>query len=443
MLVTSSLHDPWVYAPEGSWLHAYLKTVERTEYPWSYHLLSGMLALGAAVGRRCAVKRSTYTLWPPLSIMLMGESGTGKTEALMVAKRVLDEVAKEEKILVGDDTAASTSPRGWMRKWQKFQEKHELPVLEGAEFLQEIGEFLRGKTGNEGATGFLIDALQHKEFFGDATGWLGESSVKGMTMAVGAATPISTLREAVSINRFEGGFMFRFVYAHELELDLRRKEAPIDETAFARLGIWLREIRCRAPDVAVLEPRAEDFVQVKKRLAERMRPPVKALGGFWRRYPGLLCKLGNLFSLSAGRGGEILQEDVWRADALLQNHLYPPLEGIVRQIAAGPKKRALLRVVDDLELAGARGMAYADFVGRLDVSGERAVLDAFAALVKSGLVWQAFDGRCFASAEWRKEYTDELAGHSGRVHLAAASGGEDHEDPVQIEEDGGGGWGDF
>jgi hypothetical protein len=417
-------------------MERYLRAVERTEYPWSYHVLSGLFALGAVVGRRAAVKRSTYTLYPPISIMLMGESGTGKTEALYVAKRVLDSAAKRVPgFLVGDDTGASTSPRGWMKKWEKIQTDNESDVLEGVEFVQELSGFLSKRTGNENVAQWVIDALQHKEKFGDSTGHLGTSIVKGCTVGFGFATPVSTLREEVSIGTFEGGLMFRFLFAHEVDLD-RRGDAPLDARVLQQLGADAVEIRDAQGPTMELSPEALDFLAVQKARSEVTRPPVKALGGFWRRYPGMICKIGNLIALSEQSGG-IESDHLQRADSLLRGHLYMPLEAIVHQLAAGPKKRALLRAVDDLELAGPKGMDRQSFVGRFDLTSAAGQRDSIGALTEAGLIFLAQDGRIFATHIWKDEYEHRTEADRRRRANTEGSGREDLEYLFPDEEVGG------
>jgi hypothetical protein len=156
--------------------------------------------------------------------------------------------------------------------------------------------------------------------------------------------------------------MHRFLFAHEADLVESKGEAPIDKGVVKRLAEGLVRIRAGAPEEMRVSEGAESYVSARKALARDARPPIAALGGFWRRYPGLLLKVGNAFALSAGRG-EISILDVQLADELLGGKLYRPLEGIIKRVAAGPKKRALYRAVDDVEEARESGVGIEGSMG--------------------------------------------------------------------------------
>jgi hypothetical protein len=360
--------------------------------------------------------------------MLLGESGCGKSEALLIAKRVVAEAKALVPTLVVGDDAASSSARGWMLKWQKHQADMQLDTLEGVEFCDEVSGMLTKRTGTETVSQWFIKSLGHGNVE-DTVGYLGHTCVLGCTISFGFGSPVGTLRDALDIESFKGGLMHRFFFAHETELDESRAERIFDETAPARLAQAAVSIRGSAPPEMRLTRKAEDSLHTLKVQACSYRPAMRALCGFWKRYPGILIKLSNLLSLSEGRDA-IDRDTLLRAHRFVRDHLYLPLEKLVVELGAGPQKRPLFRAVEDFEMHKERGLSAAEFLLRLESISGRQLKDMMRAADKMGLGWQSKDGqRLYASKEWR-DVGESRRKEAGRGHaVGPAEDDRSHDGP--------------
>lgn len=74
--------------PKGGWLEAYAEYTKYTESPLSYHIFSGMCALGAALGRRVFLRMGFFDIFPNYCVVLIGPTGrVKKTSAVDIAKK--------------------------------------------------------------------------------------------------------------------------------------------------------------------------------------------------------------------------------------------------------------------------------------------------------------------------------------------------------------------
>lgn len=350
----TGIKDPAPFVGKG-WLKDYMEVCSQNTYPYSYHLLSGLFALGGIIGRRAAVDRASFVLYPSLSVILLGTSGIGKSASIKLAARVVKHAATINHIpYMRSHVWISLTPRGMMNSWQGIQRDHLGSPIEGVEIIDEMTGALKSRKGNEIVNEWLIGALAHTEVK-DITAARGEAVVEDFTVGFGFCGVMETLREALDESAFTGGFMHRFVMAYELYSDNSRRHVVIDDEDLKELAAKALVLRKDAPPKLTLSPEAEQTANAIYS-STRGKPLERAsLHGFWNRVHEVCIKLAMLFAISEGRW-VIAPEDIKLADKFIRGHLYPGLAAVATQLGASPQMRRLYGVHDNLVAAQSNGV---------------------------------------------------------------------------------------
>jgi len=363
-----------------------------------------MQALSCIVGRRAVLRMSTFKIWPPLWVLLLGDSGVGKSCTMEVCRRVV-EAAGEGAVGWTAGRYAKLTPRGFMEKWQKLQEHTD--TIEGIETIGELSGALVRSTGTEDIMAQIIEWSAFDDIR-TSTGYLGESVVTNFTAGIGACSVIDTLMDTMSVNAFTGGFLHRFITCYEREMT-NQEEEILEDQEVRYLAHLAQNIRINAPEEMHLTTRAQHAVESYKRLAEDNNYRSRYMTGFWHRYPGLACKLGITFALSDGHD-EIDLPDIERAHKLLSRHIYPALEALVIRMSAPPTLKAIFNAHDDLAKAREYGLSESDLFVALGASTPRAQAEMLAAMQRMNLVYEGTvldettgTYRYYGTAAWRSE----------------------------------------
>lgn len=365
------------------WLKDYVDATAGTRFPPSFNTLVGIFALSAVVGRKACVRRNGFRLFPPTSIILLGHSGVGKSKSLSIGKTVVA-MAAEDRPGFFISTAASFTMRGLMENWRTLQDKDDVGVLEGIVTVNEASAILTSKTGTETMAQWLIELLEHEDIE-DFTSSKGHSLIKNVTVALGLCSTVDYLRKAISVDQFAGGLMHRFLVAHEVRRpDIEESPPPLE--TLSALATELRSIRDRVGEYMSISRDAEDMLRRIGRLAEKKDMRTVYLSGFWNRFSAVVAKVACVFALSDGED-EIAKGHVERAEILLRNFLYGPLEALVLEMSFGPRQQALFQRADELFYCGESGMLRSDFEKRLPSTSARASSEMMLFLETTGMLF--------------------------------------------------------
>jgi len=363
--------------------------------------LCAIFALGSIVGRRAFVRRATFRLYPPTSILLLGQSGVGKSQSLRLSARVVAAASRDLSGFVTGHGHFTTS--GLASHWIKIQEEGGLEAIEGIHVMDELSALLKETTGNENFVRWIIGALEHEDIEA-TTKSDGRKRLHNVTVAFGFGTTLAYLRETISVHQFGGGFMHRFVIANASNLE-DRDEAIIGDDEIEVLGREAMAIRRQAPAEMAIEPAANSQLRAYRRQAEDS--PHGDLDGFWNRYEGTLARLGMLLALSENRG-IVVREDVARAERLVRLYLYPPLEALVRELAAGPGRVHLYSVAETITRAGDQGVGVEDAVLLLNATSRRQARDQLRFMTDARLIFESKAGRLYGTSLWRDRADHQL-----------------------------------
>lgn len=121
----------------------YFRYTEETEPPRNYHRWCATTSIGAILGRNYFIQHGHFRVFPNLYTLLIGESGTRKSTAIKMIKRLVSHSGYET--FAADKTSK-----------EKF-----LLDLEGGE-LSEIDEGINGKTAKK-----VLDSITASSLWGD------------------------------------------------------------------------------------------------------------------------------------------------------------------------------------------------------------------------------------------------------------------------------------
>ena len=397
-LKVSGVKDPGIYAP--GWLGDYLSVCGGNRVPGSFHLLSAMCALGTTVGRSGAVARSSFTLFPPQSILLLGNSGVGKSQALRLMRGVISRATVMKAGFTPRPTfylgSGTLTPRGLMQDWLEQQSTASLDFIEGVHVEGEIANLITARKGTENLTTWMIQVLEH-DVVEDRTGTYGIVRIGGVTTCFALGSTLEYLRKSITADEFAGGFMHRFLLAYEEEQDYGKVEVKPDAKDLEDLSMALRRIHENAPKYLTISPGAETRLEL---LHNRQTfYSNHYLSGFWNRYDALVLKVAQLFTL-ASREKIITKESVVLADRLFSEHLYDPLAGVIDQVSSSKEHKHLLAVSDSLKSAGPNGWNTATLLNKLGLGGSYKALDALTHMEETSMIFRKGNTRWVGRSVW-------------------------------------------
>jgi len=427
MIRSTGIVDHRTFTSEDTWLDRYCTITRRTRFPVSFHLLCGIFAMTAVVGRRCRLDLPDVALYPPFSIILIGTSGVGKSKSMNHALKILNYVATHGgfPFFVADEL--SGTPSGLINRWVKWQREGEPgdgAPLEGAYTCDEMGALVAPITGSENVDKFLMKSLE-QDRIEHTTASKGTRIIRQMTISFGFCTTIIDLRKKMDATSFADGFMHRFLIAYE-RVKPDTDSGNITDKEVHDLAEEAIAIREGAPNVMTIPPATWEYVKALKNLTEEKTYSVAGLSGFWNRYPGYAAKLGAARALSDGRY-ELTIEDVDAGLALIDNFLYPPLEELVNELSAPPKMRVMWSIADDLMVAGREGMDDSDVKMRTGIVSARGQRDFIEGMLAFKIGFRHSNGRWYRFEHFAPDSPATEGTELHETHDAH----EPHDEPVE------------
>lgn len=368
----------------SGWLRRYVEVTESSRFPVSFRALTGINTLSSLVGRKAAIISGNFILYPPVSILLLGLSGVGKSKTMQLGRQVAASAVGDGRAGFFLHTASNFTPAGLMEFWRGMQEEHNVGTLEGIVYINEASAILTSRTGSETVSQWMIDILEHSGTVTDFTKSAGKREISGVTVSFAMASTVDYLRKAISVDQFAGGFMHRFLIAHETKRPLS-EEGEVEQEAIEGLAQEAAQIADEAPEVMKVSPEARVRIRgIVGRSEDRVLESAH-LSGFWNRLGMMTLKLAGIFALSDERE-EISDSDVERAETILTGFIYKPLAALVREMEAPGKKVDLYRLADDLFFRGEKGMLLDEFTKRLPTHARAAGQEMLDFMESSGLL---------------------------------------------------------
>lgn len=188
--------------PKGGWFEWYAEYTRYNESPLSYHIMSSLVALGCALGRRCFIDMGHFKILAPVNAMLIGPTGVvHKSHAIGIAKKL---IIASNVCPVGAD---KTTPE---RLMTKLKENPQQLIC-----TDEMSVFFGKQKYMEGLTNLILKLLDYPDEVSADTVARCEERVELPTVSVMGGSTMSLLLDSTPGTVLSGGFLNRFMLAVE------------------------------------------------------------------------------------------------------------------------------------------------------------------------------------------------------------------------------------
>ena len=207
-----------------NFLNGFLKYCEGSEVPDSFYVWSSYAALSTFIGRNVFLRAGRMIYYPNIYAILVGSAGSGKTQAMDVAKRLVEDVPKMAPRI----SMSTETPEGWLRymagdpdanpaipsqvltpvTWPTGSIGPSYPMLIKAnEFINFIAKDPIGWITT-------LNDIYDQDFFGYRTKNKGLDKIVGPCVTVLGALPTETSQELQKAHIIASGFARRTIFQY-------------------------------------------------------------------------------------------------------------------------------------------------------------------------------------------------------------------------------------
>lgn len=201
-----------------NFFEAYNRYRKDTESHQHYHLWSALSAISALLGRKCFLPQGSYTIYPQLYTIIVGEAAARKTTAMNIAKRLVKEVGT---VPVAPTSSSREALIDFMSKCGqvKYSVKNQEYIYhQAAAFASEFDTFVGGQHVNKSLITFMTDIWDENPYT-DLTRKNGLVEVpEPFFTIVGCCVP-AWFETSIKGDLITGGFTRRTVFVFEEEMD--------------------------------------------------------------------------------------------------------------------------------------------------------------------------------------------------------------------------------
>lgn len=310
------------------WITAYLRLVENTEPPISYHVWVAISSIAAALQRKVWLSWGFECIRPNLYVILVGPSGKArKGTAINIGKSLLHELACLRSLsIASEDMTRESLIRAMRRSISSYQTPdgkiHFHCSLTA--FSEELGVFLGVNDANFLLT--LTDWYDSAESWTYETKNQGTDSLQGVCFNLLGATAPDWFQTVLPREAVGGGFTSRIIFVVEEEKG-KTVPKPVVTEEEERLRKSLIHDLCRINSMIgefKFSPDGEEayvkwYEEHDKEMAAG-RPPVEdpRFSGYCERKATHLRKLMMIMSASRGDSMTITKQDFERASKILR-----------------------------------------------------------------------------------------------------------------------------
>lgn len=301
--------------PRPSWFADYVDYSSNSEVPLAFHVFCSLLLSGATMGRRVWFDMGYFRVYPPLSIFLLGPSGTKKTTASDIAINIVNE------LLITSVYAEKITPEALALSMSENSQ--------GIIYAPEATVLMGKQKYNEGLIPFITRLLDCPNSLTPTTITRGATPIKDIAVSVLACSTVDWFIENTPEDTFGGGFIARLLLVHQQGTD---KVHPIPKVKNVneseRLGKEILKLRELKGEMKFSEEAFHSYVDwytLNKSQADH--PKHEILASYYRRKPIHVIRLAMNFHLVVHRNLEICTECFTRSVSLLEwnEQFLPPM----------------------------------------------------------------------------------------------------------------------
>lgn len=368
--------------PEDSWLRDWMELWVAHEYPKSYLLLSALAMTGAALGRKVWYgDRDIRPLWPMLNVLLIGPSGTGKSSAIMLSRRLLYVLSKADQpqFIMGGAT---------------MERLHAdlLPQPKAILFASELANFFNRQKYNEALVPYVTELLDYEPVERRTVAGSIIRIPEPSVTVVGGST-VEWLQEQLPDAAVAGGFLARFLICEE---PYKSQRVADPETALTKAQQKRLDVLRHTVEESFLHSIAAAGGQLKFRdygvhdeysyWYMNHKPVSGTLAPFAARAHEFVKRMAMLFAVSAFRDA-IYSEDLAAAISLYAYAESKLQSVVVPYTATGKIMKQILGVIGISEMTEKEILQ-----AMLNTAGSHEVLKYLGGLQMAGVI-ELRDGR--------------------------------------------------
>lgn len=205
--------------PKGGYFETYIEYTRYNEAPMSYHVVSSLVALGCAVGRRCFVDMGHFKIFGAVNAILIGPTGVvHKSTAVDIAKELI--VQATLCPVMADSFTGEKLMTNLVQSAQQFIPAGELSVLFGRQ------KYL------EGLTKKILKLLDYPSEMANDTVARNLEIVVEPTISILGGSTMSLLMDSTPEEVLSSGFLNRFLVVVETgthRIFPRPKKPPLQD----------------------------------------------------------------------------------------------------------------------------------------------------------------------------------------------------------------------
>jgi energy-coupling factor transporter ATP-binding protein EcfA2 len=190
--------------PKESWFRKYMQLWPTSEPPESFILFAAMSVFGACLGRRVWFDQDVHTIYPMMSTLLIGPSGTGKSTSAKMAFKLVKSLPKEEQPQI---IAGAATPE----KLHDDLRMNPHAIL----FASELANFFTRQKYMEGMIPYVTQLLDYEDKLERRTIGGGIVEIERPSVTVLGCSTSEWLQDQLPDTATSGGFLARFLIVHE------------------------------------------------------------------------------------------------------------------------------------------------------------------------------------------------------------------------------------
>ena len=308
-----------------TWLEDYLKFVENSESPISYHRWSAISLIAGALQRRVYMKRGHSLIYPNMYIVLVGPSGLSrKGEPIQIARTFLEQL---NVAIIPEDNSKESIARDMHDCTNNFTDQTTGRIMTQAAvtcFSEEMAVFCGYQ--NIGLLSNMTNWYDSRDKWERRTKNQGIDEINGVCFNFLSATDPSWLPGILPKEAIGGGFTSRVIFVVE---DRKRKtiadpdEFPADEYLRAKLLADLEIVMTLTGQMRFNRGAKEihdKWYNREEQLMQTGKHPISDpfLHGYIARRETHLRKLCMCLSASRDNNLVVVEEDINRAVDMLE-----------------------------------------------------------------------------------------------------------------------------
>jgi Protein of unknown function (DUF3987) len=200
-----------------SFLDLYLRYTAHQESPESFHMMTAITCVGAAMGRKCYMDRGYYKLFPNFfTILVAGSARCRKSTAIKIGTDLLKAVPTTKVI------SGKTTPERFIKEIEPLGATTPLNILVHS---SELSVFLTKQQYGEPMIHMLTDLFDCPSEWPYLTKNKGDNFLRNVFLCIIAATTPDGVSKGIPASALEEGFASRVLFIYRADTD-RRNAIP-------------------------------------------------------------------------------------------------------------------------------------------------------------------------------------------------------------------------